>query len=183
MKKNSSLKRSLAMGMAVAMVGATLAGCGGSSSAAASSTAESTAGSEAAAEPANAEKPYEGTTLTWYTKLNANVSDNYTNLGETPWAQYVEEKTGIHIEFQHPTQGSENEEFAVMVASGEYPDIIEHTWTSYSGGGGRRTGPTRPGNWSWPAPTQLSCTSIHPALRWQRTAPLPIISCCAIPLS
>ena len=136
MKKNSSLKRSLAMGMAVAMVGATLAGCGGSSSAAASSTAESTAGSEAAAEPANAEKPYEGTTLTWYTKLNANVSDNYTNLGETPWAQYVEEKTGIHIEFQHPTQGSENEEFAVMVASGEYPDIIEHTWTSYSGGGG-----------------------------------------------
>lgn len=41
----------------------------------------------------------------------------------------------------------------------------------------------RPGNWSWPAPTQLSCTSIHPALRWQRTAPLPIISCCAIPLS
>ena len=136
MKKNSSLKRSLAMGMAVAMVGTTLAGCGGSSSAAASSTAESTAGSEAAAEPANAEKPYEGTTLTWYTKLNANVSDNYTNLGETPWAQYVEEKTGIHIEFQHPTQGSENEEFAVMVASGEYPDIIEHTWTSYSGGGG-----------------------------------------------
>ena len=136
MKKNSSLKRSLAMGMAVAMVGATLAGCGGSSYAAASSTAESTAGSEAAAEPANAEKPYEGTTLTWYTKLNANVSDNYTNLGETPWAQYVEEKTGIHIEFQHPTQGSENEEFAVMVASGEYPDIIEHTWTSYSGGGG-----------------------------------------------
>ena len=136
MKKNSSLKRSLAMGMAVAMVGATLAGCGGSSSAAASSTAESTAGSEAAAEPANAEKPYEGTTLTWYTKLNANVSDNYTNLGETPWAQYVEEKTGIHIEFQHPTQGSENEEFAVMVASVEYPDIIEHTWTSYSGGGG-----------------------------------------------
>lgn len=136
MKKNSSLKRSLAMGMAVAMVGATLAGCGGSSSAAASSTAESTAGSEAAAESANAEKPYEGTTLTWYTKLNANVSDNYTNLGETPWAQYVEEKTGIHIEFQHPTQGSENEEFAVMVASGEYPDIIEHTWTSYSGGGG-----------------------------------------------
>ena len=136
MKKNSSHKRSLALGMAVAMVGATLAGCGGSSSAAASSTAESTAGSEAAAEPANAEKPYEGTTLTWYTKLNANVSDNYTNLGETPWAQYVEEKTGIHIEFQHPTQGSENEEFAVMVASGEYPDIIEHTWTSYSGGGG-----------------------------------------------
>ena len=64
------------------------------------------------------------------------MSDNYTNLGETPWAQYVEEKTGIHIEFQHPTQGSENEEFAVMVASGEYPDIIEHTWTSYSGGGG-----------------------------------------------
>ena len=139
MKKQSSLKRVAAMGMAVAMVGATMAGCGGAASSTSepASTADST--STAASDSATTEendKPYAGTTLTWYSKLNANVSDNYTNAGETPWAKYVEERTGIHIEYQHPTQGSENEEFAVMVASGEYPDIIEHTWTTYSGGPG-----------------------------------------------
>lgn len=79
---------------------------------------------------------FAGTTLTWYTTLNGNVSDNFANLGDTPWAKYVEEQTGITIEFQHPTQGSEAEEFAVMLASGEYPDIIEYTWTTYSGGAG-----------------------------------------------
>ncbi len=74
--------------------------------------------------------------LTWWTKLNANVSSTYPNLGDTPWAKYVEEQTGIDLEFIHPTVGSEKEEFAILIASGEYPDIIEHTWTSYAGGPG-----------------------------------------------
>lgn len=94
----------------------------------------------AAAEPAQASapvdpnKPYAGTKLTWWTKLNANVSTTYPNLGDTPWAKYVQEQTGIEIQFIHPTVGSEAEKFAIMIASGEYPDIIEHTWTTYSGG-------------------------------------------------
>ena len=140
MKKQSTLKRALALGMSAAMVGATLAGCGGSASSTAESTAASTEASSAATAEENAttdnDKPYAGTTLTWYTTLNGNVSDNFSNLGETPWAKYVQERTGITIEFQHPTQGSEAEEFAVMLASGEFPDIIEYTWTTYSGGAG-----------------------------------------------
>ena len=68
--------------------------------------------------------------------MNANVSATYPNLGDTPWAKYVQEKTGIEIEFIHPTVGSEKEQFSIMVASGEYPDIIEHQWVSYAGGPG-----------------------------------------------
>lgn len=79
-------------------------------------------------------KPFAGVELTWYTKLNGNVSANYANLGDTPWAKYVEEQTGIKIKFVHPTQGSENEAFAIMLADGDYPDIIEHYWTKYPGG-------------------------------------------------
>lgn len=133
MKKTTTVKRVLSLGLSAAMVGTLMAGCGQQSG-----TSESTAdnSSSAATTSADPDKPYAGTTLTWYTKLNANVSDSYANLGETPWAQYVMEKTGITIEFQHPTQGSEDEAFAVMIASGEYPDIIEHTWTTYSGGAG-----------------------------------------------
>lgn len=133
MKKNSTVKRVLALGLSAAMVSATLAGCGQKTES--GQTAETGTGAATTA-AADSDKPYAGTTLTWYTKLNANVSDSYANLGETPWAQYVMEKTGIKIEFQHPTQGSEDEAFAVMIASGEYPDIIEHTWTTYSGGAG-----------------------------------------------
>lgn len=128
-----------AMAMAAAMLSVTLAGCGSSESANTSTTAAPTtaaaaeaAGGESAAPaeaeaPAASDKPYEGTKLTWWTKLNANVSATYPNLGDTPWAQYVQEQTGIEIEFIHPTVGSEKEEFSILVASGEYPDIIEHT--------------------------------------------------------
>lgn len=132
MKKQSTLKRALALGMSATMVGATLAGCGGSASSTAATSTETASSAATEAEATtDSDKPFAGTTLTWYTTLNGNVSDNFANLGDTPWAKYVEEQTGITIEFQHPTQGSEAEEFAVMLASGEYPDIIEYTWTTY----------------------------------------------------
>ena len=137
MKKQSTLTRALALGRSATMVGATLAGCGGSASSTAATSTETASSAAIEAEAtADSDKPFAGTTLTWYTTLNGNVSDNYANLGDTPWAKYVQEQTGITIEFQHPTQGSEAEEFAVMLASGEYPDIIEYTWTTYSGGAG-----------------------------------------------
>ena len=137
MKKQSTLKRALALGMSATMVSATLAGCGGSASSTAATSTETASSATTEAEATtDSDKPFAGTTLTWYTTLNGNVSDNFANLGDTPWAKYVEEQTGITIEFQHPTQGSEAEEFAVMLASGEYPDIIEYTWTTYSGGAG-----------------------------------------------
>lgn len=142
-----------AVAMAAVMTVVTLAGCGGSSDSSATTAAQggstdttaapqaaggdgqTAAGGEMQAGEAS-DKPYAGTKLTWWTKLNANVSATYPNLGDTPWAQYVMEQTGIEIEFIHPTVGSEKEEFSILVASGEYPDIIEHTWTSYSGGPG-----------------------------------------------
>ena len=144
MRKRITMRRAAALGLAAAML--TLTGCGGGGQEAQTTTAGAaeegtTAGAAAegteagdAADTAETDKPYAGTKLTWWTKLNANVSSTYPNLGDTPWAQYVQEQTGIEIEFIHPTVGSENEEFAIMVASGEYPDIIEHTWTAYSGG-------------------------------------------------
>ena len=110
MKKQSTLKRALALGMSATMVGATLAGCGGSASSTAATSTETASSAATEAEATtDSDKPFAGTTLTWYTTLNGNVSDNFANLGDTPWAKYVEEQTGITIEFQHPTQGSEAE--------------------------------------------------------------------------
>lgn len=144
-KRFTTAKRVTAMAMAASMAALSLAGCGSSkeepaasaaATGAATETTTAAAGGESSAEAANTDKPYEGVKLTWWTKLNANVSATYPNLGDTPWAQYIMEKTGIELEFIHPTVGSEKEEFSIMVASGEYPDIIEHTWVGYAGGPG-----------------------------------------------
>lgn len=135
-------KRKTALIMAMAMAAAALGGCGGSGSAA--GTASAVPGAEATeaeneaeggeSTEAEGDKPYEGVTLTYWVELNGSVSSSVANLRETKWTQVVEEKTGIKLDFIHPTSGSEDEEFSILVASGEYPDIIEHTWTKYSGG-------------------------------------------------
>lgn len=84
MKKQSTLKRALALGMSATMVGVTLAGCGGSASSTAATSTETASSATTEAEATtDSNKPFAGTTLTWYTTLNGNVSDNFANLGDT----------------------------------------------------------------------------------------------------
>lgn len=71
MKRQSTLKRALALGMSATMVGATLAGCGGSASSTAATSTETTSSAATEAEATtDSDKPFAGTTLTWYTTLN-----------------------------------------------------------------------------------------------------------------
>lgn len=73
--------------------------------------------------------------IKYWLPLPANVSKNSPTCNETEWARLWSEQTGITVDFVHPTQGSENEEFGVLIASGTLPDIIEWEWTnSYTGG-------------------------------------------------
>lgn len=81
-----------------------------------------------------AEKPFEGVTLTWWVKLHENLTGVAENLGDTMWYKALHDATGITIEFIHPAAGQEDVEFSLLIAGGEYPDIIEHKWTSYDGG-------------------------------------------------
>lgn len=73
--------------------------------------------------------------LRYWLPLPSNVSKNVSTCNETEWARLWQEATGIQVEFIHPTQGSEIEEFGVLIASGTLPDIIEWEWTTqYTGG-------------------------------------------------
>lgn len=70
--------------------------------------------------------------ITWWTVNNApsyvksyNEVEAYKALGE---------KFGVEIEFIHPISTNVSEGFNTMIASGEYPDIIEYSWTKYPGG-------------------------------------------------
>ncbi|MCI5556793.1 extracellular solute-binding protein [bacterium] len=132
MKKSNKV---LALLTAVSLSAGLLAGCGGS----ASSASSSAAGSSTAADSANAATeefsyPMSGKELTYWCELNTNVSANYTNMGDTPFGQGLMERTGVTITYLHPPTGQLNEQFNLILADGDLPDIMEYTWQSYPGG-------------------------------------------------
>lgn len=129
-------KRILALLTATAMSVTMLAGCGGkdSSSAAEQTSTASTASNESA-DPADFTYPMSGDhELTYWCELNSNVSANYTNLGDTPFGQGLMERTGVNITFEHPPTGQLNEQFNLMLADGDLPDMMIYPWQSYPGG-------------------------------------------------
>lgn len=70
--------------------------------------------------------PIEGDYSFTYWVPIGSTSLNYINsYAENVAYQVREEMTGVHIEFIHPPVGSEQESFNLMIASEEYPDIIE----------------------------------------------------------
>ena len=76
----------------------------------------------------------EGGKLTWWMGLNNNVSANFTTMEETEFAKALTEHTGIEIDYIHPAAGQTDETFNLMVAEGEFPDLLEYAFTKYSGG-------------------------------------------------
>lgn len=139
-------KRQVASLLVSAAMVASLAGCGGSKTAdtqtAAPTTAQGTTaaeGSQAAGETtAAAEFSYpmaDGGSFSYWCELTTTVSANYSNLGETPFAKNWMEKTGSQIEFLHPPTGQMKEQFSLILADGNLPDLMEYNWmVDYPGG-------------------------------------------------
>ena len=49
--------------------------------------------------------------------------------------QELQKRTGIDIDFIHPTKGSVGSEaFQILLTSSDMPDMVEYDWTSYPGG-------------------------------------------------
>jgi len=73
-------------------------------------------------------------TLTCWASLNSNVAQHSSSYSEIPLYKELEKRTGVKIEFLHPPVGQENEQFNLMIASNELPDMIEYNWLGYPGG-------------------------------------------------
>jgi len=96
---------------------------------------------EPAAEEPVAEEPGEiypldtDVVITYWLGLPApHVSANFTNYAETPFYKWVMEETGVQIEFLHPPEGQAVEQFNLMIASGDLPDVMEWNWLDFPGG-------------------------------------------------
>ena len=77
-----------------------------------------------------------GDTFTYWVPLDSSVAQTHQSFGDIMMYQEMEKRTGTKIEFLHPSPGSTgNEAFQVLLAAGDYPDMVEHWWSVYPGGG------------------------------------------------
>lgn len=75
------------------------------------------------------------TSLSWWMVINSGAANFISSYDENPAYALVQENTGIDIDFIHPTVGMEREQFNLLVASGDLPDIIQLPQTGYYDGG------------------------------------------------
>lgn len=115
--------RTLAAVMAATLVCTSFAGCKGKTSTGGNASLEAQYGSTY---PIETEE-----TLTYWMPMTANISTNAANYGDLPVAQELTKRTGIKVEYIHPSLTNAAEKFNLMVASGELADIIEYSWGYY----------------------------------------------------
>lgn len=137
----------LALLLASLLAFSAFTGCGGNDSSAStegsSSTSSASEGGESSgeisgteAEPGEVALPIsdEKITITWFARMDSSLPTLVDNMNQTPFFQQLEEKTNIHIEFQHPATGNETTAYNLLFASGDLPDMISHTNPGYPGG-------------------------------------------------
>jgi len=75
-------------------------------------------------------------TLTYWAEFNGNTAATLQSYAEMTCYKEQAERTGIELSFQHPPSGAGQalEQFNLLIASGQYPDIIEWNWLSFPGG-------------------------------------------------
>ncbi len=77
----------------------------------------------------------EDVSLTYWTMMDGTTARSLTSYSEMLMYQEMEKRTGIHVDFIHPIAGSTgNEAFLTMLSSSDMPDLMEYTWTAYTGG-------------------------------------------------
>ncbi len=139
MKKHTG--QSLAAILLTAMLAASAAGCASepSESQSSASSAGTSSGSSVSS-GASAESLPEGqltaepVTLTYWVSLDNNAAASISSYSENKVYQKMEEITNVKIDFLHPTIGQETEQFNLMIASRDLPDLIEYGWVGYDGG-------------------------------------------------
>lgn len=79
-------------------------------------------------QPAN----FDGAKISYFCSMKC--PDVYTSHEQMLCYQLAEAATGIDVEWIHPPKGQETEQFNLLVASADKPDIMEGNWRTFSGG-------------------------------------------------
>ena len=140
MKNKKIWNRIAATFLAGCMVMGCLVGCGSTENKESKESEVKASASESAAsesvkesEIVEQEDPAE---LTYYGELLSG-SASLTNLADMEIMQIADEKCNTKVTYVNPAVGTETESFSLRLATGEFEDIVEHSWSSYSGGPGQ----------------------------------------------
>ncbi len=126
-------KKVLAVMLTAAMLAGTIAGCGSKGADTGSGTDSASSGDAAVTADAGdwtwplAEKKELSIWIVW-------SNDYVENPNDLKAIQKMEELTNVHVNWQVVDAASAQEQFGLMLASGEYPDIIRDCGTYYPGG-------------------------------------------------
>ncbi len=147
MKK--SFRKLVTLSLAAMLAASALAGCGGDggSSAASDSGSSSAAGTDSSASGETEaafqrnEKGYpdlEGATISIWYAMHPDLAKYCSDLHQFTVIQQLEEDFNCTLEIQYPPVGQEQDNFSIMLAGGEWPDIIFSSGVSgyYPGGVG-----------------------------------------------
>lgn len=120
-------KKHLALVLALVMAVIAMTGCGNK---------EETVGVEELKEITTTDTYPQKTdeTLRHWGPISGSILSSYTNYGQSEAAKWMEEATGIHVEYEHPVTGQENAAFNIMINSDDMPDMISWQWTTHPGG-------------------------------------------------
>ena len=120
---------------------ATVAACAPAATQAPAAPAATQAPAAKATEPAKGPEALtlpivkEKINISYWVDRSANAAATRKSFGEMTCYVEQEKRTNIHIDFQHPPSGQATEQFNLLVASGKYPDVIEHgNWPQAPGG-------------------------------------------------
>ena len=83
----------------------------------------------------------DGVELTYWTDMDARTRATRASHNEVPAYQEAEKLTGIKVKFIHPAANAVAEQFNLMMASGDLPDMIQYGWLTIPGGFARRWRP------------------------------------------
>lgn len=75
--------------------------------------------------------------FTYWAPLDSKISTISPTWGDTPLYKKLQEVTGINVNFIHPPTGNNVENFNILMASSDLPDVIQFNWTNYAGGPGK----------------------------------------------
>ncbi|MGI5900121.1 MAG: hypothetical protein ACOX8S_09420 [Christensenellales bacterium] len=129
-------KKLMALLIVAAMMFAVL-GCsnGGQSSSGSGQQAAQSTGQTAQTGNAEFSYPLEGNPkLSYFGQFHQKLAGFYESYDDLPIVQLWKEAVGVEFDWNTPAAGIEKEQFNMMLASGEYTDIINYSLMNYSGG-------------------------------------------------
>ena len=74
------------------------------------------------------------TELSLWIGINNKLQGKILTYDDVPFWQELQKRTKVDLKFIHPAAGQQKEQFNLMIASGEYPDMMSFQWSTYPGG-------------------------------------------------